>query len=361
MMNFNTLNRIGTVCYALVIIYCLTVYSASLITLGGNFCLIIPNLFACKFLLINQQKEEVIIISLFVFLILPNASALIMYFINQARNPENDWEIYSFERTYFDGCIIWGIVSCVKGEIFGVLIILVILFLSATLSWRLKTFRLISKAMSINAADRYLNNLIVSPPYIDFSVRVYKTELIPKYEHVMNENEQYELRESPAEREFRVVENYQRTVPYKIRSWRDKTDRRTLRIPQDFPIVKVETKVSIVPKNDNARQHYKTKWSEFLRRNKRADNEGSFSASGCIAGTKPKISFIKHFKGVLEAGDFRTELEQFIVFLDPQKRPFFLRTYFYLIVALTPFSWAYSLWIDRIATVSRKTIVKEYS
>ncbi|NEQ35712.1 MAG: hypothetical protein F6K40_05165 [Okeania sp. SIO3I5] len=103
----------------------------------------------------------------------------------------------------------------------------------------------------------------------------------------------------------------------------------------------------IYPGEEKAKLDYEKAWSKFLREYEKWGNAATFSVD----------SGILERKKFLEIHNSGSEL---LVLLNPEKRPLFLHLFFYMMVAITPLTCLYFLWIDGMAPVYKKTIVKEY-
>jgi len=215
----------------------------------------------------------------------------------------------------------------------------------------LGNFRLITK----EAACSYLQELISNSPYIKFRVKVYRkekaTRWVPTQESEIRESddEAYEVSVTKWNQETyeEVVEDYEKSDFYQINSWEDYTKNSAFLFPQSLPLIRMKVKVVVCPGSEKSRLNYEREWAKFIARNKRLDNSSKFST---------EIGIVNH--GNLDKIDFH--FERLLVLLNPEECPFFLKNFVFILLAMTPFSGTYSLWIDKTVPISMKTIVKKY-
>ncbi|MBD1847411.1 hypothetical protein H6F89_29230 [Cyanobacteria bacterium FACHB-63] len=217
----------------------------------------------------------------------------------------------------------------------------ILLGLSFILFWVFQPFRFLNNIVSMQDAQTYLEELVQRSPYIHFHVQAYHYETQTRFVTEVHTDAQGQARTTTRTETYQErVTTLNRNQPYNIKFWRDVTNLKEPLSSQQFRIVKIKIRTLISPVDSRTKQHYDEEWSSFRRQYKNADTHVDFSVRSGLT-------------------EIKTDL--LLAFLDLKERPFFLNTFFYFAASLTPFAWAYSLWLDRISAVSEKTILKEYS
>lgn len=302
----------------------------------------------------SNEGRVVCFIGLASFLIFPDLIAIISYSNKQSEKPKLNRQFSAFWRFIIDSLIIIVILFFLcqvllgdadyyeQHDFFEIQISIGILFgLSLIGFWIFQPFRFLTNIVSIQDAHTYLRQLIDKSPYINFNVHAYhyetRTRLVTEY----STDSKGKMRTTTR------TETYQEQVttlslsqPYEIAFWRDVTNLQELLSPLRFRIIKIKIKTLINPVDVRTQKDYDAKWKSFCRQYQGADSHVNFSVSNGISTMKKDL---------------------LLAFSNLEDRPFFLNIFFYFFASLTPFGWAYTLWLDQISVVSEKTIVKEYS
>ncbi len=301
----------------------------------------------------SSQHQASYFTIIVIFLTFPDLLAIIFYLRNRAKTPEMNHQFSAFWRFFIDSLIIIVILSFLyefllfdsdyyRNDLYEFQFCIgVLLCLSFILFFVFQPFQLLKNIVSTQDAHTYLRELINRTPYINFHVHAYHDETrirVVTESHTDSEGETHTTTRTETYQER--VTTLQLNKPYEIAFWRDATDLQELLSPQRFRIVKIKIKALINPYDSRAQQHYDSQWEKFCNQYRGADVVVDFSVSSGITGMKTDL---------------------LLVFLDLKERPFFLSIFFYFGVSLTPFCWAYSLWLDQFSAVSEKTILKEYS
>ncbi len=302
----------------------------------------------------SYECRSIYLISLTIFLTFPDIIAIISYAKNRMNNFDMNHQLSGFCRCFIDAVIIVTILSFLNEKLLlsephsyqnalsqAQFSMNILFSLSFIFFWFSQPFRFLTNIISIENAYAYLKELVNEPPYINFHVNAYHYEA-----RIRLVTETYTDSQGKSQTTFRN-EYYQERVtslslsePYKIKFWRDATNLQELLSSQKIRVVKIKIKTLINPVDSITKQHYDTEWSNFCRKYKGADSLVDFSMSSGL--TKMKTNLL-------------------LAFLNLKERPLFLNIFFYFVISFTPFSWAYSLWLDQISAVSEITILKEYS
>ena len=291
---------------------------------------------------------------LVIFLTFPDLTAIISYLKNRAETSEMNRQFSAFWRFIIDSLIIIVILFFLYEFLLAdayyyqqydlskiQISIVVLLGLSFIGFWVFQPFRFLKNIVSMQDAHAYLRELINKSPYINFHVHAYHYETrirLVTESHTDSEGRTHTTTRTETYQE--LVTTLRLSQPYKIAFWRDVTNLQELLSPQRFRIVKIKIKTLIDPVDSRTQQHYDVEWKGFCNQYRGADAHVDFSVKSGLTAMKTDL---------------------LLAFLDLKERPFFLNIFFYFCASLTPFGWAYSLWLDQISAVSEKTILKEYS
>jgi hypothetical protein len=301
-------------------------------------------------LLLNYSHEHRVgyFVILVIFLTFPDFIAIISYSKNRAKISEMNRQFSAFWRFIIDSLIITVVLFFLYEFLLNdayyyrqyylskiQISIIVLLGLSFISFCIFQPFSFLTNIVSMQDAHAYLRELINKPPYINFHVHAYHYETRIR---VVTEDDTDATTRTETYQE--QVTTLSLSQPYKIASWRDVTNLQELLSPQRFRIVKIKIKTLINPVDSKTQQHYDAEWKDFCHQYRGADVHVNFSVNSGLTAMKTDI---------------------LLAFLDIKEKPFFLNIFFYFCASLSPFGWAYSLWLDQISAVSEKTILKEYS